>query len=255
MKQSYKLVLPDTHVPYHDKKAFELAVETAVKIGVDEVIIVGDFADFYAINRYGKHPKIQQTLMDEVIEVVEALEYISRKLPKAKKVFIEGNHEHRLSRFIAENAPAMFGVTDVKGILELKRLGWEYVPYGPNQAYRVPKTNLFLRHEPLAGGDNFLLGSIRKALCSIGFGHNHIYRAVAIKTLDGRTLKSFSVGWLGDLEKYPEIFNYVKTHHQWDLGFTVLTIDPNDPDGWSETFLRINKKDYSCRFGEAIFKL
>lgn len=249
MKLKRYLILPDTHVPYHNKKAFQLAIEVAKKLDVSGVVIIGDFADFYSINRYGKHPKIQDLLMDEVVEVVEALEYIGRMLPKAHKVFIEGNHEHRLSRYIQDNAPALFGVCDVKGFFELKRLGWEFVKYGPRQAYQVPGTNLFLRHEPQKGGDNFLINSLKTSFVSIGVGHNHIAKMDSVKTLDGRIMKAFSVGCLAAWDEYPEIFNYVKNHHQWDLGFSILEVHPSDKDGWRQEFIRVDPVRFSCHYG------
>jgi hypothetical protein len=42
--------------------------------------------------------------------------------------------------------------------------------------------------------------------------------------MDGTQHVAFSVGWLGD-KSLDKIFGYVKTHHDWQLGFGLVTVD------------------------------
>ena len=101
------LVIPDCHIPYHDERAYNLMIQVAQDLGhIDEIVILGDYADFYAINSHGKDPDIQHLLEDEVYEVIEKLKQLNKLFPTAKKVFICGNHEYRLDRYIKNRCPA-----------------------------------------------------------------------------------------------------------------------------------------------------
>jgi hypothetical protein len=42
--------------------------------------------------------------------------------------------------------------------------------------------------------------------------------------MDGTNHVAFSVGWLGD-KNQDLIFNYVKNHHQWQLGFGLVYVN------------------------------
>jgi hypothetical protein len=57
------------------------------------------------------------------------------------------------------------------------------------------------------------------------YGHIHRIEESHIVGLDGTNHVAFSVGWLGDKRK-DKIFNYVKGHWQWQLGFGLVWVDP-----------------------------
>jgi predicted phosphodiesterase len=235
------LIIPDCHVPYEDKRAYQLMLDIATDLNPDEITILGDYADFYAINSHGKDADKTHILMDEVSSVVERLGDLRRLFPKAKIVYIEGNHEYRLARYIKSKCPDLYGTIDVQSILELDRLGISFVPYGPTQQHAVLGSELKARHEPLSGGKHVAQGSIEKGLTSLVFGHTHRLQIAETYTLDGQRLMGISCGWLGD--KSHPIFGYVKTHHQWGLGFGVLRVKAGKIKGFQ---LASINSDYSC---------
>jgi hypothetical protein len=49
-------LLSDVHMPYHDERALETAVNYALGKGVDSVVINGDLLDFFKISRWGGNP-------------------------------------------------------------------------------------------------------------------------------------------------------------------------------------------------------
>jgi UDP-2,3-diacylglucosamine pyrophosphatase LpxH len=240
MKIRTALVIPDCHIPYHDARAYQLMLDVSTDIGADEVVILGDYADFYAINAHGKNPDLTHVLQDEVFETIEHLKQLKKLFPKAKKVYIQGNHEFRLERYIKSKAPDLFGVTDTKTILELKLLGFEYVPYGPNQKYSILGTDLYARHEPLAGGKHVAQNTVEKAMCSMIFGHTHRLQEAQTVTADGRNLRGISSGWLGD--KHHPVMQYVKGHHQWAQGVSIVRSLPYGT--WWNQLVHII--DYKC---------
>ena len=215
---------------------------------IDEVVILGDYADFYAINSHGKHPAKQQTLMDEVIIVIERLQQLRRSFPKAKIVFIEGNHEHRLARYIQNRCPDMYGVTSTDKILELSRFRIKFIPYGPGQQYPVLESDLKARHEPLAGGKHVAQNTAEKAMCSVIFGHTHRLQEAQTVSLDGKNYRGISSGWLGDSAS--PVFDYVKSHYQWAQGFSITRVFP---DGSFHNRL-VHIIDYKCIVNGKLFK-
>lgn len=217
------LIIPDTHRPYHDLKAYALMIEVAKDIGVNHIYILGDYADFYAVTAHPRDPSVPSMLVDEVMDVMDGLDQLDKEFKDAKKVFIQGNHEYRLERYLNERAPALFGVTSTEHILELhKRPNWKFIHYGPNQQVKIAGSYLTARHEPLASSAK---ATASKALTSLIYGHCHRIEESHIVGLDGTNHVCFSVGWLGD-KRQDKIFGYVKGHHQWQLGFGIVYSDP-----------------------------
>lgn len=217
------LIIPDTHRPYHNKRAYNLMLEVAKYIGPKHIYILGDYADFYAVSSHPKDPRIFQMLADEVMDVLNGLNDLDINFPDAKKVFIQGNHEHRLERYLCDKAPALFGITSSPHLLQLvDRPNWTYVHYGPNQVVSVAGSKLLARHEPLGSSAK---ATSTKALCSLVYGHIHRIEESHIVGLEGQNHVSFSVGWLGD-KKQDQVFGYTKGHQQWQLGFGIVYVDP-----------------------------
>lgn len=218
------LIIPDTHRPYHHKKAYKLMLEVASFIQPKHIYFLGDYADFYAVSSHGRHPQLMQLLTDEVCDVIQGLEELDKMFPDAKKTFIEGNHEYRLERYLINNAPALFGTTSTQDILQLRdRPNWTFIPYGPNQMTKIAGSKLRARHEPLAPTAK---GTAAKALCSLVYGHIHRIEESHIVGLDGSNHVAFSLGWLGDKRK-DLVFGYVRNHHQWQMGFGLVYVDPS----------------------------
>jgi hypothetical protein len=214
------ILIPDCHRPYHNKRAYNLMCEVAASLNPDEIVILGDYADFYAVSSHQKDPRLQAMLNDEVEDVRIGLAELKGAFAKSKLVYLLGNHEFRLERYLTDKAPALFGMTSVELLLGLDD-SWRVVPYGPNQSYKVLNSYLTARHEPLASSAK---ATASKALCNLVYGHIHRIEESHIVGLDGTNHVCFSVGWLGDKRK-DQVFSYVKNHHQWQLGFGVVYVD------------------------------
>lgn len=197
-------------------------LKVAQDLRPDEIVLLGDYADFYALHQHGpKDPQLLHTLKDEVEDVNKGLDEIDKLFPRAKKKFIAGNHEFRFERYIQNKCPELFGVTDCEFLFKLHtRPGWTWIPYGPNQRTKVLNSKLWARHEPL-GNSAKLTAS--KALSSLVYGHIHRIEESHIVGLDGTNHVCFSVGWLGDKSK-EKVFGYVKGHFQWQLGFGLVYV-------------------------------
>jgi UDP-2,3-diacylglucosamine pyrophosphatase LpxH len=77
----------------------------------DEVVLLGDFADFYAVQMHGpRDPSLMHSLKSEADDVNVGLDEIEAASPNAKRYFLEGNHEFRLERFLIANALPIYGI-------------------------------------------------------------------------------------------------------------------------------------------------
>jgi hypothetical protein len=203
---------------------------------LNEIIILGDFADFYNINRYGRSSTIKESLHEEIESVRFRLKQIQELFPTAKRVFLEGNHEYRLKRYIDDNCSHLYNYIDIGKLLKLEEAGFTLIPYTPDQSYAVLGTSMLARHEPIGGGANSANSTVSKASSSVVFGHTHKIQEHNSVSLSGESFKGWSLGWLGDNES--EVFSYVKGHHQWQLGFGVLTVTDNE---WFTQTVEIKK--------------
>lgn len=122
------LIISDLHVPYHDAAAVKAALDYGKQQRVDIVYINGDFADFYAVSRHDKDPT--RTMKNEIEQCRKMLRHIRSRFPDARIIFKVGNHEDRMERFLAKNAPVLLGVAEfqIPDILKLNELNIEYVP-------------------------------------------------------------------------------------------------------------------------------
>lgn len=215
-------IIPDCHIPYHHIKAYKLVMTVLQDLQPSEIVILGDYADFYSVSSYAKDPRILAHLQSEIEATNKELDNLDKMFPRAKKVFIEGNHEYRLERYVFDKCPALFGITEIRYLLKIdSRYNWKFIPYGPNQAYTILGSFLTARHEPLASSAKT---TASRALCSLVYGHIHRIEESHLVGLDGTNHVCFSVGWLGD-KKMDKIFDYVKGHHQWQLGFGLVWVD------------------------------
>lgn len=217
------LIIPDCHRPYHHKRAYALMIKIARDLNPDEIVILGDYGDFYAVNSHGKDPRLMHMLLDEVQDINQGLDELDKLFPKARKRFLEGNHEYRLERYLTDNAPALFGVTSTPHLFNLhQRPGWTFHSYGPKQSVRILNSKLYAKHIPIGSGAKT---TAQRAMSSVVFGHCHRIEEAQIVSLDGQNYKAFTPGWLGD-SRQDQVFGYVQNHEQWSLGFAAVYVDP-----------------------------
>lgn len=143
------LFIPDAHAPYHDKKAFAIMLKAAKFFCPDIIVICGDFADFYSVSGHDKDPRRANDLEYEVGITRELLLSLG-KLGARRKIYVCGNHEDRLERYLMQRAPALFGTVKIPEVLGLRDMGWEFVPY--KRSLKLGKVNM--THDTGTAGQN-----------------------------------------------------------------------------------------------------
>jgi hypothetical protein len=115
-------LLPDTQIGYrvyedgsviefHDEKAIEIAMQIVAyaneQFGVDTIVNLGDTVDLPAQSRHHQEIAFQNSTN---LALQRAYEYLAQQratVPDAQIVFLEGNHDCRINKYLSENAPAV----------------------------------------------------------------------------------------------------------------------------------------------------
>lgn len=217
------LIIPDTHRPFHDKRAWKLLLKFVTAWQPDHIITLGDFGDFYSVNSHGKTPERRSLLLvDEVADVKQGLTELSAAAPNAKKDFIQGNHEWRLERFLGEKAPDLFGFIDTPKVLELAELGWRYTPY--KKFLRVGK--VYFTHDTGKAGINAARQARTAFEDNVVIGHTHRMDYSIKGNAKGSPHIGAMFGWLGDVSK-TEYMHDVNAKSDWVLGFGIGYMESN----------------------------
>lgn len=198
-------------------------MEVASFLKIDEVVLLGDYADFYSVSRHLKNPRLPKLLEEEVRSVISGLEELDEAFPKAKKIYLEGNHEARLEAYLSNHAPALFGLSSCPELFQIStKPSWCYKRFDRNQAHRVLGSDLFARHRPLAMTPK---SAIQRALVSCCYGDIHKIEECQLVGLDGKLKIAFCPGWLGDVRL--KAFDYMLSPPQWQMGFALVSFDPS----------------------------
>jgi len=125
------IIVNDLQRPFHDQVTL-----TAIEAFWDDFkphveVFNGDIADFYEVSKFDRNPSRRFHLQDELDDSHSWLEQRANKNPGARKVFIEGNHEDRLRRWLWRYGKdlALLRSLEVPQLLGLKELGFGYLPY------------------------------------------------------------------------------------------------------------------------------
>ena len=252
------VVAGDFHVPFEDKKALSLLFticDHLYKRGtLTGIILNGDIADFYFVNSYGKDPDLGVHLKDEQIAIHRLLRRFKESYPASKKVFIQGNHEARLQKFFKSKCPELFGLISLEEFLQLDYFEFEHISYTPNQAYITPNTDILIRHEGVSNGVGAARMTALKSSGVVIFSHTHQISEANMNSLDGKELMGLNIGCMCDFKNPKAPFQYVKNHHQWRLGFCVISVI--DSKLWFAKMIKIKEREdkYYCLFEDSLWE-
>lgn len=250
MGMDLALLIPDCHFPWHHRRAYRLMLKAASSLPIKAVYLLGDYADFFAVTSHQKDPRLPQMLEKEIEAVNSGLDELSSTFKRAKFYYIEGNHEFRLARYLQERAPALFGMVDCPTLFKMgERPNWHWIPYGPNQKVKILNSKLWARHEPLGASAK---ATATNAGASLVYGHIHRIEESHKVAIDGNNHIAFSCGWLGDKRK-DQVFGYVKRHHEWQLGFGLVWVDPRTRYFYHQKIQILD--DLTCSINGKKFKL
>lgn len=219
ISQSRVLIISDLHFPYQNNEAIEVAINYGVEKDVNCVLINGDLFDFATISRHEKDWKFRPA-KEEIEAVNQFFDYLKDRLPKARIVFKEGNHDERFNKWMYHKAPEFLGIEEftLAGYLKLAEKGIEYVT--DKRPVKLGKLTVLHGHELNgSGGVNPARATFLKTIDNVLIGHCHRSSQHTEPTLGGDVIVTTSIGCLCGL--YP-MFARV---NKWNHGFGYVDLD------------------------------
>jgi hypothetical protein len=139
-EDSVWLVFSDVHFPFQDPRVVDRLLWFSRMLKPDGVIAGGDTLDFYELSRFSKDPrrKTDTSLNNELRQARTFLRSLKNGTGARWLVWMDGNHEARLARHLADRTPELSTLETPDGeliltvphLLELDGLGYQYLEYG-----------------------------------------------------------------------------------------------------------------------------
>ena len=258
------VVLPDIQIGYyrtadgtleptHDEEAVELALAILRDAKPDVVVLVGDNLDLPEFGKYLTTAPFQQTTQAS-IDRASLLSYQLRLAagPDARIVWIAGNHEERMPRFIATNAAAAFGlrrgdtpeswpVMSVPFLCHFDETRIEYLAGYPASTYWINERLRVIHGDRVNSNGVTATKFLAREKVSVIYGHIHRreWAEITREDHDGpRTILAASPGCLAridgavpsvkggtDLDGRP-----IRRHEDWQQGLAIVDFEPGDGD-------------------------
>lgn len=212
-------VISDTHVPFHDLRAMEIALSYLESENVDGLLLNGDLLDMYNCSF---HERVfnKVTFAEEMEAGRQLLRHIRQRFPGIRIWFKAGNHEARMERFLAMKARELLGTNDflLRVLLRLDDVEVEWLEN--KRLITAGKLNIIHGDEYRgAGGVNparwLSLRTRESTLC----GHFHRESEHRGRTISGQQQGWWSTGCLCELQ--PEWMPY----NDWSHGFAIVNLE------------------------------
>jgi len=222
----------DTHFPFQDQASINVLYEITSRLEPDTIVCHGDVADMWQISDH--RPPVETSLKPHQISLQDTLQQSAEHLAQmaslakngAEKYFLEGNHEERWTRLLADIQrnpklrhllfiPAISEVLTMPYLIGTDKMGYSYAPYYSGGDKIVLKDRLLIMH-----GYKATMWASRATLSDYGksviFGHTHRIQSFTKRDLVG-TIAAWNMGCLCDLDPS------WRQHTNWAHGFTVVT--------------------------------
>ena len=224
--------------PFHDRKAWDICLQVAQQLKPDINVLLGDMLDLPDwTDKFLKSPEFYFTTQPAINELYWWIAQL--RDTGAEIVYIEGNHEFRMTRAVMTNLISAYNVKPanapeqtnasmtVPHLLGLSELGVDYRGSYPNGEYWI-NDNLRCSHGTLARTGN--LDSVKAILRDarnseiVGHIHRHEY---AVKTVHPRKgAKSYVAYSAGTIARVDAgIVPAAKSKNDWQQAFGVVEFE------------------------------
>lgn len=201
----------DLHIPYHETDAVKAAIKLAKEDKVDAIFLNGDVMDFFGLSFHEKNPKNRPRISEELESAREFLKGLRKHFPNIPIYWIDGNHEHRLERYLAVKAPELLDTSEfqIASLLRMAEYGITYLGFRTKCYFG----KLLVEHGDRlkgTGGVNPARTARLKYKRSVLVNHFHKLSVDSGKQYDGDVMTCWSNGCLCELEpEYMEVNEHV----------------------------------------------
>lgn len=244
------VVLPDIHVPNHEEIALRPILKFIKFYKPDTLVQLGDFCDWDSVSSYDL--KCKEDLITVEHEVASS-NYLLDDLDKTsgrkcQKIMIGGNHEARLTKFIASDrynnqVKKMVELTSWQKSYNLDKRGWQHCEYGGH--FNIGK--IIFTHGWYASGN----AASKMAQCFPGknviFGHTHKHLIHGCMDENNLPIETESIGTLSRFD-----LSYLDGRPPIDWIHSFMYIDMSNNGTFSKHYVRVingSFVEYGKRFG------
>ena len=193
------LWLSDIHIPNQDNKALQLAIDYGVKNNINCIVLGGDILDNTPFTSHDAPPPGLDDVRTWFEYAQQFLGYLRQIFPKAHIVWIEGNHDNWIMRYLMKKAPILFNdeYYHLPQRLDLKSFNIEF--YTQEKVLLAGKLQLHHGHTLIRGvfaPVNAARGLFLRAKSHALIGHVHTTSSHAEGNLKGEVVTTYSTGCL-----------------------------------------------------------
>jgi hypothetical protein len=183
----------------------------------DVIVVLGDFADFYAVSSHDKDPRRVSQLADEVADVNVGLDEL-QSLGASEFHYVEGNHEWRLARYVSKNAGALAGLEGLtpRELFKIDQRGIRWTDY----MHSTKIGHITITHDVGEAGIYAVKRARDAAEGNIVIGHIHSMGLHYSGTATGIVRVGAAFGWLGSA-KAGDYIHAMKRARNWTHGFGI----------------------------------
>ena len=214
------VIIPDIHAPYEDYRALQGVFKYIKDYKPDKVVLLGDVIDFYQLSKFDKNPNRITGLQDEIDAARWELGEL-RKVHKGQITYLEGNHEHRLYRYLNANPEisSLRSINKVESILGLKDFNINYKHHEQIAGVLFKHGNVVRKHSSYTAKGEF----DNEGTSGVS-GHTHRIGAHYVTNRSGQHAW-FEMGHLCS-EKAAEYMEGKVPN--WQKGFGVMEYSPHN---------------------------
>jgi hypothetical protein len=251
MQIGYFINADDDLEPIHDEAAISIVRQVIREQQPDLIVLVGDNADFAEFSRFRVSPAYQRTTQATIDRCTTIAADLRADAPAAEIIWLEGNHEARLTFHIIDNAKAAFGLRQggptpdgwpVLSMPHLCRFDDHRITYlsgYPANVWWINDNLRVIHGDKVTSNGSTAHKYLDDSRVSTIFGHVHRaeHAERTRQTRDGpRTITSASAGCLCRIDgTVPSTKGGIDVHGQpvptaedWQQGFHVVHYQPGD---------------------------
>ena len=190
------IIFGDAHLEtmVEPDKSYLLLKKVITTIKPSEIVINGDLLDFSYISSFADGvfgAQEGKRLKDDFDIFKKELQFFKKYSKKV--IFLEGNHEARLNKYLEKN-PVLKGIMSLQTICE--ELNIEYVPL--NQQPYAYRPDFWITHG-LCYNKYFASKTVEQCNVNIVCSHTHRTQSYSISYPNGKIITGYGIGCLSNI--------------------------------------------------------
>jgi len=200
--------------PTHDEKALDITLVVIREHDPKLIVCVGDNLDLPEMGKYLTYPAYAQTTQASIDRAALFCAQMRAAAPNAKIVWLAGNHEERMPKYLLVNAGAAYGlrkgntpkswpVLSIPYLCRMDEYGVEYRPGYPSSDVWINKKLRVIHGDKVRSNGSTAHMYLDSEKTSVIFGHIHRIEQ-AFKTREdyegSRTIMAASPGCLARID-------------------------------------------------------